>query len=84
MVMPAGSNGEKALGIDGADQVAGTDIGPMEPARVRVAVILPSPAPPLMLEVAPANSGSAASGAIAAGAANFGKMPKLASARWPR
>src|SRR6516225_545565 len=59
--MPAGSNAATWL-LDGADQLAGTDIGPIVPARVRTAVTLPRPAPPPRLDAAPLSCAAAAGG----------------------
>lgn len=55
VVMPAGVNGEMGLAVDGADQLAGTDIGPIEPARARLTVTPPRPAPPPAPDAVPMN-----------------------------
>src|SRR6516165_2830584 len=58
--------------LDGADQLAGTDIDPSVPARARAAVTLPRPAPPPRLDAAPLSCGAA----MGAGA-KFGRgIPK--------
>jgi hypothetical protein len=70
--------------LDGAVQLAGTDIEPIEPARPSVTVtsarLAPLPAP----DVNPANSGSSASAPPKPGAARLVKPPShlLAPIAW--
>jgi hypothetical protein len=67
---PAPESAEKVW-TDGADQAAGTDIGPIVFARATVAVMLPRPAPPRP-DAAPFNwftpvsAGASSDGATAA------------------
>jgi hypothetical protein len=77
VVIPAGCNAATWL-LDGADQLAGTDIGPSVPARARTAVTLPRPAPPPRLDAAPRS-------AAAGGGEKFGRgIPKsFSDARTP-
>src|SRR5271169_593315 len=84
VVKPAPDSAE-TVWADGADQAAGTDIGPIVFARARVAVMLPRPAPPRPDATpfnwfTPVSAGASSDGAAAAAAPTPGKMPKLFSA----
>jgi hypothetical protein len=80
VVKPAGDNAETAR-PDGADQLAGTDNGPIEFARATLAsTALGRPAPPPRPDAAPADCCSAGSaGATSAATVDkSGRRPKFA------
>jgi predicted ATPase len=82
VVKPAGDKAETAR-VDGADQLAGTDNGPIEFARATLAsTALGRPAPPPRPDAAPAGCCSAGSAGVTS-AATFDKSGRRPKFFWP-